>query len=40
LAKTDVGVEKGTKAVIFVNFSVYGEQKFNNLRANFVVEIP
>jgi hypothetical protein len=36
----DVGVEKGTKAVIPVNFSVGGERTFNNLRANFVVEIP
>jgi len=35
-----VAVEKGTKAVISVNFSVYGLRTFNNLRTNFVVEIP
>jgi len=35
-----VAVEKGTKAVISVNFSAYGERTFNNLRANFVGEIP
>jgi hypothetical protein len=35
-----VGVEKGTKAVISVNFGVYGERTFNNLRTRFVVETP
>jgi len=35
-----VGVGKGTKAVISVNFSVYGKRTFINLRANFVAEIP
>jgi hypothetical protein len=35
-----VAVEKGTKAVISVDFSVCGERRFNNLRANFVREIP
>jgi hypothetical protein len=35
-----VGVEKGTKAVISVNFSVCGKRTFNNLRTNFVVEFP
>jgi hypothetical protein len=35
-----VADEKGTKAVISVNFSVYGERTFNSLRMNFVVEIP
>jgi hypothetical protein len=35
-----VAVEKGTKAVISVNFSVYGRRTFNNLRTNFAVEIP
>jgi hypothetical protein len=35
-----VAVEKGTKAVISVNFSVYGLRTFNNLRTNFAVEIP
>jgi hypothetical protein len=35
-----VAVEKGTKAVISVNFSAYGKRRFNNLRANFVREIP
>jgi hypothetical protein len=40
LAKPGVGVEKGTKAVISVNFSVCGQRAFNNLRADFGVEIP
>jgi len=35
-----VAVEKGTKAVISVNFSASGERTFNNLRTNFVGEIP
>jgi len=35
-----VAVEKGTKAVISVNFSAHGERTFNNLRTNFVGEIP
>ncbi|MFZ3211638.1 MAG: hypothetical protein WA188_08990 [Terriglobales bacterium] len=35
-----MAVEKGTKAVISANFSVYGERTFNNLRANFVVGTP
>jgi hypothetical protein len=35
-----VAVEKGTKAVISVNFSACGKRRFNNLRANFVREIP
>jgi hypothetical protein len=35
-----VAVEKGTKAVISVNFSVYGRGTFNNLRTNFAVGIP
>jgi hypothetical protein len=34
-----VAVEKGTKAVISVNFSAYGKRRFNDLRANFVGEI-
>jgi hypothetical protein len=38
--KSPVAVEKGTKAVISVNFSVYGLRTFNNLRTNFVREIP
>jgi len=33
-----VAVEKGTKAVISLNFSVYSERKFNNLRTNFLAE--
>src|ERR1700687_6318792 len=37
---TGVAVEKGTKAVISVDFSVCGERTFNNLRANFAGEIP
>jgi hypothetical protein len=35
-----VAVEKGTKAVISVNFSSHGKRRFNDLRANFVREIP
>jgi hypothetical protein len=35
-----VAVEKGTKKVISVNFSVYGKRTFNNLRANFGAETP
>jgi len=40
LLKSGVAVEKGTKAVISMNFSAYGERTFNNLRANFAGEIP
>src|SRR4029077_2193146 len=40
LVLSRVAVEKGTKAVISVNFSAYGKRRFNNLRANFVREIP
>src|SRR5438477_12287399 len=40
LVKSRVGVEKGTKAVISANSSVYGGLEFNNLRSNFVAEIP
>jgi hypothetical protein len=35
-----VAVEKGTKAVICVNFSACSKRRFNNLRANFVRETP
>jgi hypothetical protein len=35
-----VTVEKGTKAVTSGSFGVYGERTFNNLRTNFVGEIP
>jgi hypothetical protein len=35
-----VAVEKGTKAVISKKFRDYGEREFNNLRTNFVAEIP
>jgi hypothetical protein len=35
-----VAVEKGTKAVISVDFSVYSERTFNILRTNFGVEFP
>jgi hypothetical protein len=31
LLRTGVAVEKGTKAVISVNFSLYGRRTFNNL---------
>jgi hypothetical protein len=37
---TPVAVEKGTKAVIPVNFSACSERTLNNLRTNFVAEIP
>src|SRR5438552_1619247 len=40
LVKSRVGVEKGTKAVISANSSVYGGLEFNNLRSNFVADIP
>ena len=40
LVKSPVAVEKGTKAVISVNFSLYGGRTFNDLRTNFAVEIP
>jgi len=40
MTRTGVAVEKGTKAVISVNFSPYGERTFNSLRANFAGEIP
>jgi len=35
-----MGVEKGTKAVIPANFSVYGKRTFSNLRTNLAVKIP
>ena len=35
-----MAVEKGTKAVISLNFSVYDRRTFNSLRTNFVVEFP
>jgi hypothetical protein len=35
-----VAVEKGTKAVISVNFRAEGRRTFNNLRTNFAVGIP
>jgi hypothetical protein len=38
--KSPVAVEKGTKAVISANSSVYGERTFNNLQTNFIAEIP
>jgi len=40
LVKLPVAVEKGTKAVISGDFSVFGERTFNNLQTNFAVEIP
>jgi hypothetical protein len=40
LVQTPVAVEKGTKAVIPVNFSLFGRLTFNHLRTNFAVEIP
>jgi len=38
--KPGVGVEKETKAVISMDFSVSREPTFNNLRTDFFVEIP
>jgi hypothetical protein len=38
--KSGVAVEKGTKAVISGDFSVFGERTFNNLQTYFAVEIP
>jgi hypothetical protein len=35
-----VAVEKGTEAVISSDSGVCGERQFNNIRTNFVVEIP
>jgi hypothetical protein len=35
-----VGVEKGTKAVILLHFSVSGQPTFNNLRRKFLAETP
>jgi len=35
-----VAVEKATKAVISVHFSVNGKRTFNSLRTDFVGEIP
>jgi hypothetical protein len=39
LREIALAVEKGTKAVISVDFSVNGERTFNNLRTKFVGEI-
>jgi hypothetical protein len=35
-----VAIEKETKPVISANFRTCGERTFNNLRTNFVDEIP
>jgi hypothetical protein len=40
LVKSPVGVEKGTKAVILVHFSVSGQPTFNNLQRTFLAETP
>jgi hypothetical protein len=40
LLQRGVAVEKGTKAVISLSFSVYGRRTLNKLRTNFAVEIP
>src|ERR1035437_1511917 len=37
---TGVAVEKGTKAVISVNFSVCGQRTFNNLRTTCLLKFP
>jgi hypothetical protein len=39
LLQSGVAVEKGTKTVISVNSSIYGERAFNNLRTTLVAEI-
>jgi len=38
--KSGVAVEKGTSAVILVNFSVFDERTFNNLQRKFLAETP
>jgi hypothetical protein len=38
--QSGVGVEKGTKAVISVNFSAYRERTFNNHERTSEVETP
>jgi hypothetical protein len=38
LAKNFVAVEQGTKAVILLNLSIFGERTFNNLRTKFLGE--
>jgi hypothetical protein len=35
-----VAVEKGTKAVILLNLSVFGERTFNNLQTKFLAKVP
>jgi hypothetical protein len=35
-----VAVEKGTKAVILPNLSVFGERTFNNLQTKFLAKVP
>jgi hypothetical protein len=40
LTLSGVGVEKGTKAVISVNFRVCGQRTFNNLRTAFLLKFP
>jgi hypothetical protein len=35
-----VAVEKGTKAVILLNLSVFGERTFNNSQTKFLVKVP
>jgi len=40
LAKNLVAVERGTKAVILLNLSIFGERTFNNLRTKFLAKVP
>jgi hypothetical protein len=40
LAKNLVAVGKGTKAVILLNLSVFGERTFNNLQTKFLAKVP
>jgi hypothetical protein len=35
-----VAVEKGTKAVILLNLSVFDERTFNNLQTKFLAKVP
>jgi hypothetical protein len=40
LAKNLVAVEKGTKTVILLNLSVFGERTFNNLQTKCLAKVP
>jgi hypothetical protein len=38
MATNPVAVEKGTRVVILLNFSVFGERTFNNLQRRYLAE--